>query len=367
MTYKETLFFIGKCLTITHEEHNRNEVEQELKEGAIDWEAVVKVSTAQYVFPALYCNLKRANFLHYLPEELVNYMIHITDLNRDRNKQIIKQAKEINELLVANNITPIFLKGTGFLLQDFYEDIAERMVGDIDFIFSKTDYQKVIKILLKNNYSKVHKTTYDYPMFKHYPRLQKKDRIAAAEIHKELLLEKYASIFNYELISKETIHHNEFEVMSYKNQFALTIIAKQINDDGFYYKNISLRNAYDVFLLSKKVSPNDAIKNLKTLYNPLNCFVASCFEVFNKPKSLIYHSTKNTEKYLLKFHYLLANKKEREFDYKKQKIFLFLKVRSKIILNAFYKKEYTVWVFKRMTDKSWYQEKFNTIFSKPTP
>ena len=108
MTYRETLFFIGKCLTITHEVHNKLLVEKELKTNTIDWDAVVKVSTGHYVFPALYCNLKRANFLHYLPKDLVEYMKHITDLNRERNQQIIEQAKEINELLIKNNITPIY-------------------------------------------------------------------------------------------------------------------------------------------------------------------------------------------------------------------------------------------------------------------
>ena len=110
MNYKETLFFVGKCLTITHEKHNRDLVEQELKSNTVNWDNVVKLSTSHYVFPALYCNLKRADFLHYLPEDLVAYMQHITDLNRDRNEQIIKQAKEINELLLANTYTPYFFK-----------------------------------------------------------------------------------------------------------------------------------------------------------------------------------------------------------------------------------------------------------------
>ena len=39
-------------------------------------------------------------------------MEHITNLNRERNKQIITQAKDLNTLLLKNNITPIFLKGT---------------------------------------------------------------------------------------------------------------------------------------------------------------------------------------------------------------------------------------------------------------
>mgnify|MGYP000421596493 CR=1 FL=1 len=31
MTYKETLLFIGKCLTISHEEKNKRIIEDELK------------------------------------------------------------------------------------------------------------------------------------------------------------------------------------------------------------------------------------------------------------------------------------------------------------------------------------------------
>ena len=100
-------------MTISLEEKNRQEIEKQLKSTSIDWDAVVKVSTAHYVFPALYCNLKRADFLQYLPQELVSYMEYITDINRERNKQIISQAKELNSLLLANNIIPIFLKGTG--------------------------------------------------------------------------------------------------------------------------------------------------------------------------------------------------------------------------------------------------------------
>jgi hypothetical protein len=59
MTYKETLFFVGKCLTISLDKKNRHEVEQQLKTKAIDWDSVVKVSTSHLVFPALYCVLKR--------------------------------------------------------------------------------------------------------------------------------------------------------------------------------------------------------------------------------------------------------------------------------------------------------------------
>ncbi len=111
MNYKETLYFISKCLTISLEEQNRNEIEYILKTTHIDWDSVVEVSTSHLVLPALYCNLMRSKFLRFLPEELVTYMEYITSLNRARNEEIISQAREINTLLLANKITPIFLKG----------------------------------------------------------------------------------------------------------------------------------------------------------------------------------------------------------------------------------------------------------------
>ena len=186
MKNKEALYFVAACLTISLEDKNRQEIQKQLQLSSIDWDTVVKVSTAHYVFPALYCNLKRSDYLKYLPQELVNYMEQITDLNRERNKEIITQAYELNTLLLANNIIPLFLKGTGNLLAGIYEDIAERMVGDIDFIFSKEDYPKSIAILREFGYSDVFKIDNNYPQFKHYQRIRNANNIAAIEIHKEL-------------------------------------------------------------------------------------------------------------------------------------------------------------------------------------
>jgi hypothetical protein len=142
LNYKETLFFIAKCLTISLEAKNRQEIKEQLKSTSIDWDAVVKVSTAHYVFPALYCIFKRVDFLKYLPQELVNYMQHITNINRERNKQIITQSQELNSVLLANNIRPIFLKGTGNLLAGIYEDIVKGWLGILILLSQKKSIQK---------------------------------------------------------------------------------------------------------------------------------------------------------------------------------------------------------------------------------
>lgn len=357
MNYKETLFFIAKSLTISLDEKNRAEIELILKKTNVDWDAVVKVSTSHYVFPALYCNLKRVDFLKYLPVELVSYMQNITDLNREKNKQIIAQANELNKDLLANNIRPIFLKGTGNLLAGIYEDIGERMVGDIDFIFSKEDYPKAITVLKESGYSEVEiKEYYPPDEKKHYRRLKKENHIAAIEIHSELLdIKKYSSEFSYGFVEKDSQSINNIVVLSYANKLNLSIIANQINDNGFNFKTIALRNAYDVFLLSKKTNSIDAVNSLNKLSHPLNCFLAACYEIFNKVESIEYNKNVKTTKYLRSFNYRLT-KPIREQS-KCNKIYMFIKRGLYVLIKATIYKEYRVFLFKSLTDKNWWKEK----------
>ena len=350
MNYKETLFFIAKCLTISLEEKNRDEIEFMLKTTDVDWEAVVKVSTNHYVFPAIYCNFKRADFLKYLPADLVDYMKHITNLNRDRNKQIFQQAQDLNTLLLANKITPIFLKGTGNLLEGLYEDVGERMVGDIDFLFSEEDFFKAIDILKKDNYSKSESELDYFQGFRHYPKLFKPANIAAVEIHKEVTIEKYRGEFNSKMINEDAQIINNFSVLSFKNQLSLSIISSQINDYGFELKNFSLRNAYDVFLLSKKVDTKKAISKFTKLKSSLNCFLANCNLVFGDLESLKYRKTKEAEKYLKAFNKSLYKSKSNiKINFK---LFMInLNRRFYIVCKSVFYSENRKWLLNRIKSK----------------
>ena len=362
MGYKETLYFVAKCLTISIDDRNKKAIEKRLQLNNIDWDSVVKVSTSHYVFSALYCNLKRSNFLHYLPKELVTYMEYITNLNRERNEEIIKQARDLNGLLLRNNIKPIFLKGTANLLAGIYKDTAERMVGDIDFIFSKEEYPKAIKLLRNYNYFEVGKYKYQFPGSKHYRRIKKNNSIAAIEIHSEIVLrEKYRKEFNYSFVEKDLQIIDEIRVLSYANKLNLSIISDQINDEGIYFNRIILRNAYDIFLLSKKTIAKDAVNTLDKLRNPLNCFLAACYVVFNNTNSLEYNKNSVTAAYLKMFNYQFSNPKTTKNRHRILKIYLFMRWILNILYKSVIYKEYQVWLLKRITDKNWYREKLMQI------
>ena len=357
MSYKETFYFIARCLTISLEKHNKLAIEKTLQSNTIDWDAVVKLSTQQLVFPALYCNLKREGFLHYLPQDLVNYMEHITGLNRERNQQIIIQATALNTLLLNHGITPIFLKGTANLIAGLYTDIAERMLGDIDFIFSKQDYPKAIQLLRKNGYAEVVKAPYYFPNQHHYRRLKKDGNIAAIEIHKAFTLERYNKEFNYTLTQKNSQTINNVRVLGYADALRLSIITNQITDHGFYYKTIPLRNGYDVFLLSKKTNAQQAVNKLNKLKKPLHYFLAGCYEVFNDPDSLQYVKTRKTVAYVTQFKNQFANTKKVRRKRLVIKNYLALKLFLYTLYRCLVYKEYTIWLLHKMTDKNWYKKK----------
>lgn len=354
MTYKETLFFIGQSLTINNEEHNKIVIEKQLKKGLIDWDAVVKVSTSHFVFPALYCNFKRAHFLHYLPEDLVQYMQHITDLNRKRNEQIIAQAKEINTLLLANNVTPIFLKGTGNLLEGLYEDIAERMVGDIDFIVTKDEYQSAITILKSIEYKEFIEGHHIRKFHWHYPRLVHPNHISAVEIHNKILKKPFDTIFGQQQIQKDAIKKFNIYFLSSGHKILNAILPKIINDQLYYSQSITLRTMYDVFLITKHCDCTINLEN-KAVFKKFNNFLSCIKLVLNKPKTIKVVGTKSSKKYQKYYILRLNNSKKIILQSKIIDKLIVLKSKFIILIMALYDKEYRSFVLKRIFQIDFYK------------
>ena len=143
--------------------------------------------------------------------------------------------------------------------------------------------------------------------------------------------------------------------MGYANKLNLSIIANQINDSGFYYKTMALRNAYDVFLLSKKINTKDAVNSLNKLSHPLNCFLAACDEVFNNVETIEYNKNAKTALYLRNFNNQFTNPIRGKF--KRSKIYLFIKRIFYILSKLIIYKEYRVFLFNSLTDKNWYKDK----------
>ena len=77
--------------------------------------------------------------------------------NIERNKILIREVNLLNDLLKKNNFNPIFLKGSSNIISGLYNDIGERMVGDIDFIVPEKEAKSAYLFLKDNSYFPLNK------------------------------------------------------------------------------------------------------------------------------------------------------------------------------------------------------------------
>ena len=112
-----------------------------------------------------------------------------------------------------------------------------------------------------------------------------------------------------------------------------------------------------MFLLSKKTTAKNAFKKFNNLESILHSFLASCYVVFNNPKTLHYTTSKKIEKYLVQFNKLINDKKLVEQEFKKSVRKRKISIRIEIIFKSLLYKKYRIWLFERITDKNWRKEK----------
>jgi len=347
------LYFVGKSLAISVDEEANTFISDKILRNEVNWEMIVKISTKHYVLPALYCNLKRKNYLKYLPRDLVDFMSYLTELNRIRNYQILKEAKEIHELLVKKNITPVFLKGVGHLINGLYEDIAERMIGDIDFIVAPKEQEKTYEILLQAGFRRMN-SAIALPG-RHFPIIAKPLGWVGVEVHQYLMERFDQKELNYEYFSMNIMTRNSYRVLGYSDQLCLSIVAKQIHNQGQYFNTMNLRTAYDVLLLSQKVDPVESIKDMGPYFRHLNNFLAICHEVVSK--KINFENNENSIYYLNNFTKIISDEKYGAEHSKTHRRKLKWRRRFRIIRKSFHCKIYRRWLLERVSERSWLQKK----------
>jgi len=248
----------------------------------INFDNLIKLASRHLMLPALFFNINKKNVSYLFPEDFIEYIKNIYSINKARNTVLLKEAKELSELLYKNNINHIFLKGTALLLSNVFEDIGERMIGDIDFIIQHKDEQKVEKVLEKNNDNRS-QTINLFNVFKPTHLDRRLYKTIAIEPHLELLEPKNRWVFN----SKELVNDFKNKTKAIKTPsksflFDHCIYAIQIRDKGFINSYHSHRSVYDIYKLDCKKSLT--IKNIKK-----DIFIKHFFITINKFKIFDIH------------------------------------------------------------------------------
>jgi hypothetical protein len=372
MNYKQCLFFVAKCLTLDQHPERIAEIKETINSGAVNWEKVIKLSSGQFVLPAMYLQLKRNGILPLLPDDLVEYLEEITDLNRKRNRAILEQAKEITEILNTHQIYPVFLKGVAHLLAGLYIDIAERMIGDIDFLVPEDKMVEAADLLIKNGYTPAIK--YNPAMFaqlKHFPRLQNYNKQSSVEIHKEILNpENQKLIRGYTILrDKQPLPQlqNKAFIPSNSHQIIHNVFNAQLNDDAYRFTDTLLRQMYDLILLSLKENMLEVAKTYDKKFKIFNAYFATVAYIFSNPKEIKYQKSFFTELYIKKLNFFFSHSRIHKFYRTINYLYTRFSRYVTIPINSIYQKDTRQLFFNRISNKEWYKahlKSYGKFFNK---
>ncbi len=191
----------------------------------------------------------------HLNSGLRQYFQTIAELNRDRNLRIRSQLVELVDLLNRAGIRPIFLKGTAHLLLGLYREVADRVIGDIDLLIAKEDFDEAIRVLTKAGYRSLAGHS-DHAHHHHYPALGRDGRDVSVEVHKDATKRIYGrALPTSPLIqAARTIHIDDKQaaIPCPEDLLVHNIVHSQMVDRGFWSAEFSLREAYDLVLLAHR-------------------------------------------------------------------------------------------------------------------
>lgn len=297
---KTTYQHIANILSFTTSSET---LEKTLSNPSFNWDNIVIEGSKHLVLPAIYCRLKAKKLCHLLPPELNTYLEELTTLNANRNCAIIKQINTLSSLLKQHNIDHVFLKGAALLIGDFYDNIAERMVGDIDILVADNQLDDAFNLLKENNYKPLAETLGStFFEHKHLPRLITENNICAVELHRKLFMSyqdndlKNTSV----LAHKQTYKNNTIALPALKHLLKHNVLNFQVNDKGQLYNSISFRPAYDSIILLNRLNFNIPEYNGKIFKNYFN--IAGLF--FQDLKPLGIENNSVTRFYLFKLKHV---------------------------------------------------------------
>lgn len=357
----EMFRFAGKCLALDDHSEFRIEILKKTESNQINWQHFVTVCSNHLILPAIYLKFKSHNILKFIPQELSVHLEEIYKLNVSRNQQITAQIQKITNTLNKKNIYPIFIKGAGSLLDEVYSDLGERILGDIDFLVSEEDYLVSAKLLLDAGYLLANeKDTRSYTNIKtakHYPRLYHPDFIASIEIHRIPTDEKFIDWFNSNTIDKDKKKVNTRSgcyVPSDQNKIIHNFIHSQLSNEGYLFGRISLREVYDLYLFSKRVSLKSTLSEIKPCQKAIAYYTYSGL-ILGLSDSFFHK--KNTELYLFTLKHKLNLKGNFLYQtYRTSVIISQIIFRRYIgqLLKSIYSQKQRKYILKRISNRKWY-------------
>lgn len=249
----DTYRLIAHILSASHEPSN-SLLAKRLEQWT-HWEQLVYHGSSHLLLPTIYKQLNHKGVLSLLPDDLQAYLEDLYQQNHTRNLELLQQIKALHALLRDAQIPHVFLKGTAVLIRAEQHDPSPRLVGDIDILVAPPQLQQAIELLTANGYTNTIGFYYKVTNFRHLDRQISKDGIAAVELHDALLRHPKQALLSAKTMLATAEECNGLPVPNRRMMALHAVLAYTINDQGYYYRSLSLKTWNDVQGLEVMTKP----------------------------------------------------------------------------------------------------------------
>lgn len=348
-------------------ETDRDKITALLSRNRIDWNEFVRTASNNYVLQTLYIKFHKHNLTDILPSELGSHLEKVYSLNLIRNQRILIQATHINEVLKAGNITPVFMKGAGNLVDSLYCDAGERIMGDIDILTGPGNMEKAAGLLFAEGYdthSRFDRTTVG--AMKHFPPVYRKGQPAQVDIHRLPVNIQYSHLFDYgEVFSmkRPALENPSFMVMSDAHKIRLSFIHSQLVHWGHQKALPCLRELYDLYLLSAREDPADVYASLNSLRGKAAGYLRVMNATFGIERVLPPSLRHRGKMYLIRHKFSLEKPAAGRIIYK---LLRARRLYIEIPVKGLFSKNYRTYMKVRLRNPEWYRRNLgiDRIFGK---
>lgn len=119
----------------------------------IDDKSWVAFSSREKLAPTLAKAIEDLNLEEHLPDDLVVWLRLARHRNVERNEHVLDEIEKFTRHLNEIDVTPCFLKGAAYLLDDIYGHIGDRFLLDVDCLLPEDQLHKAYDHLLHVGYT----------------------------------------------------------------------------------------------------------------------------------------------------------------------------------------------------------------------
>lgn len=357
MNHEYLYYLTSRILSLDFFPGRRSWIIKRFPSSKKHWQQWVQTASNHMVLPATYLALKRHQLLDHLPMELNESLQYIYELNHERNQKIGKHAHTINQILKDKDITPLFMKGSANLLDKVYHDSGERMMYDIDILVEDQNMLPAVELLTGLGY-KPQKPFIpsSYPSTMHYPIMYREGYTAGVEIHRipvqYLYLKKFDTSGIWQTSRRSKDPSFDGKVMADDKKMIHNFIHSQLMHSRHYYGNVSLRDLYDILLLSRRDDPEKVFTQYDHFQQQAKTYLQLYHQVFGIEMSEQLQGFRGS-----RFFFFRHNMSLRAGKKKLAVLYFLVMFSQKYILLPFrtlWNRDARNYVFSRLTHAGWY-------------